>query len=346
MKQQNTFDTKTPRIHLIDYIRCILYLAIASFHFVSIVWVDRGYAFGGVTSYWWMTEQYARTFVYGGHIILTLTFALMGFRQDSNPKLKKILIGSALGAVLMSIADYPENNSFFIWDIYPLIFVGTSVLLIARRHFSFLAVLGFLLLQFKFWNFLEWTGSSVELKAAVVGDCLNDYGNWPLLPWVGLIWFSFGLGKWAYRFREKLQVLHSSEWILWVLIICFGVYNFNSYRYAPSNVKWACYVFRREPYEFLSQLFLYILLFRIALLNRVQKTFEKFFLSKWIEGLYFTRSFGLFYMTHYLLMSGTFFFFKDYFAEKELVSFAVFIFQLILAEILMRSVSTLLKNKV
>jgi uncharacterized membrane protein len=351
MNKENAFQINDRRIHLIDYIRCILYLAIASFHFVSIVWIDHGYYFSDTSVFWWGTEQYARTFVYAGQIILSLTFALMGFRKQSSAKLKRILIGSAVGAVLMAVADYPENNSFFIWDIYPLIFAGTAVLILAvkcgKKFVYALAVIGLILLHFSFWDYLPLENFSVEVRAALVGDCVRQFADWPLLPWIGLIWLSFGLGQLAFRYAQKLQQVHRNEWAVWAVILACGIYNFNSYRSTPTDVSWACFVFRRSPSEFLAILFLYLLLFRVALLSQVQLLFEGRRLSVFIQRLYFTRNFGLFYLAHYLLMAFSFQFFASYFANDALISFLVFIFLPVLTEIILRIVFSILsKNKV
>ena len=325
---------------MIDYIRCFLYLAIASFHFVSIVWIDKGYAFSSVTSLWNVTEQYARTFVYSGQIILALTFALMAFRADSAKKLKRIIMGSAVAAVLMAVADYPDNHSLFIWDIYPLVFAGALSLYLsikyAPRLLDPLAVVGLMLLQLSFWDILPFTNTSIEVRAALVGDCVQKFADWPLLPWLGLIWFSFGVGKVAYSHQQKLKAFHRIEIGPSLLILLLGIWHFNAYRNTPPDAGWACFVFRQAPEVFLSQLFLYLLLMRLSLLDSVQIFLENFRLTKNIQSLRFTRNFGLFYLVHYLLMAGAFYFFGKHFVNEPHISFAVFILLPVVAELALR----------
>jgi hypothetical protein len=328
-------------LHLLDYIRCILYLAIASFHFVSIVWIDKGYAFSSESWLWTITEQYARTFVYSGQIILCLTFALMAYRPESKPKLRRIILGSALGAVLMAVADFPDNQSLWIWDIYPLVLTGALTLYLTLRltpkAVYLLSAIGLTMLCFRFWELLPFENLGAELRYALVGDCTEHFADWPLLPWLGLIWFSFGIGRLGYVYRDTLKKFHRIEIAPAAAILVFGIWHFNSYRRTPTNVEWACFVFRRSPVEFLSQLFLYVFLFRLALLENIQLTLAKRSLTQKLGGLRFSTNFGLFYLVHYILMASAFYFVGTTFKDSALNSFFLFAALPVLAEFILRA---------
>ena len=339
------------RIHAIDFIRLFIYLAIASFHFQDIVWFNQGYIFSSNSLAWHLTEQYARTFSYGGQIVVLITFFLIGFRENTKQKLKSVLYGSLVASILMDFANYTKNGSLLIWDIYPLIFTGTLILLLSiyfSKNFSLvLGVLGILMLNIKFWEKLNNVELAFKLKIALVGDCNSLFADWPILPWIGLIWFSFALGQWCYSNLNScsLNTISKIEIFLWLIFLSFSVVFFNSYRNVPTNDNWACFVFRQEPYLFISQLILYIFLIRISLLKKINDIFSQFKISILVSRLQLSKNFGLFYLTHYLIIVLIYSLYKNLFSNNAIISFLIFIISFPLSEIILNKLITLLKNK-
>lgn len=342
-------ETTNKRIHLLDFIRLFVYLAIVSFHFQDIVWFDQGYFFANSSLIWHLTEQYARTFSYGGQIILLLTFFLIGFNNNTQTKLRNIIIGSFVASLLMDIANYTKNGAYFIWDIYPLIFVGTCliylVLKINKNLIPALGLLGLILINIKFWQFETNLNLNYKLQIALFGDCNTQFADWPIFPWIGLIWLSYAIGNWGYNNIGLIRKpLSKFEYVIWAILLIYSLLFFNSYRQVPTDDGWACFVFRQEPYKIISQLLLYIFLIRIAFISSINQFLARRSITQLLTRLELSKNFGIFYLTHYLTMVLTFYLLKNNFVNSAEISFVVMLSTLVLTEALIKSIRYLIKK--
>lgn len=337
------------RLHLVDYIRCMVYLAIASFHFTIMVRPTGEFIFSDVSVIWFGVQEYARHFVNGGQIILLLTFVLMGFNGSPEKKLKKILIGSFIAAFVMAVANFSESTLFWIWDIYPLIFLGALTLLVALwlspRAVFLLAVLGAAGLSIPVWDLLnQWQGP-LELRVMLVGDCRLNYADWPVLPWIGLIWLSFMIGDFFKKYRLKLRRLTQLDLLIGAGLLVFWMVFLNGYRTLNDVTEWSCFSFRRPPVYFWSQLLFYILLIRLALADPVQNFLTRFRFSHQIGQLFFSRSFGVYYIFHYMLTWCVAVGLLPHIRLGPVGLFLVFAALLVISEVFLSSVEKIIRSK-
>lgn len=129
-------------------------------------------------------------------------------------------------------------------------------------------------------------------------------GGWALLPWIGLIWFSFGLGKVCLQYRERLsEIPNRQEYIF----ICAAVFilapYWGAYHKTTIGYNFPCFVHRQNPLNFWSEMFFVFYLMRLSLVNQWNDLLGKNSFIKLLSNLYINKKFGLCYLIHLLILS-------------------------------------------
>lgn len=300
------------RFYGLDLIRSIAFLAIIVFHGTWSLWLDpSGPPDPFPTRIWRFFEFYARTFAFSGFTILFLTSFLVGFKENAYKKKYWLPFFLLLGWMFFSFCTFLKEKTYsFSWDIYPLLGIGflSGFILLKQSRILKLLILSLSLstLMIPIWELDIFYKAPVFLQRVLIGQCPEDYADWPLIPWISLIWLGLLLGQWTqeqsrkyswefFRFR-KLEIPLGI-----FILFCYWVHK-DTYFYTQLGDGWACYTFRQSPYKFWTHLLFWALCIRVSLNPSVQNFLSQFKFLRFISRLYINRYFFLSYLTHYLVL--------------------------------------------
>ncbi len=296
----------TDRIYGIDILRTLCFIAIIIFHSSWIIWLNpSGPPNPLPTSIWRFAEFYARALDFSGFSILFFTSFLIGYKENAYKKLYWLpffLIGSW---ILFSFCTFLKEKEFSLeWDIHPLIAVGmvTGQWILRRKKNLVFALISIAMLLCPFWKFSFFSVFPLPIKEILVGVCPQDYADWPLLPWVGLLWLGMLSGSFVKKNEPHFFYFHKFEPFFFTLI-CFYFWNFKDvYFQTKLGDGWSCYNFRQEPYVFWAHFLLWLALLRLCFYKNVQLFFARISFIRFLSTLEINRNFFLAYMLHYLVM--------------------------------------------
>ena len=291
----------------LDLIRINAFLAIIIYHATWIFWAHlpappRPFP----TIFWTIASSYARALSFSGFIVVFLSSLLYGQKQKSFSQ-KKWLVPFVLTAwivfcILLGVREHVEFQ--ISWDIYPLLLLGFSSgsLLIKYFNSKFGAIVSFILLLVPYWKLESYIKNNF-IQQVLVGSCPEDYADWPILPWIFLIWFGMFTGK---MLKEKYYWpswnINQKEAFFWLIPIFLMTYSYKTYYEVPLGNYWACYTFRQDFTKFTSHFLFFLFLIRSTLDSRVQIFLKKIPLCLKISILYSNRYFFLAYLLHYILL--------------------------------------------
>ena len=97
---------------------------------------------------------------------------------------------------------------FLVWDIYPLIFLGVLCASVAEKVnpkiILGMGLFGFAMLWIPFWDYRELFSMHTDARIVLgFADCETDVSEWPVFPWIGLIWLGYAVG---YSIRKMSAV--------------------------------------------------------------------------------------------------------------------------------------------
>ncbi len=299
----------TPSIvHGFDLLRSAVFLAIMIFHFSWALFAYDPYPRPDLTPNW-LTQPayyYAQMLTLGGHVILCLSSLLFGLRL--RPFAERMRTWLGLLAAWLAFAGFlhlREGGSFHLaWDVYPLVALGwsSSYLLIFRsRRAAFITLcFSLLLLSQSFWEWPLFTKLPLYGQEVLVGRCPEDYADWPVLPWIGLVWASVAVG-YLLRFVKDFS-LRARELPLWLGVVLVFCHYYEPHYYIDLGDAFACALFRRSLAVRGAQLALLALILRIALIPEVQGALQRRAFIRWLSTLACNRRFYLAYFIHYMLI--------------------------------------------
>ncbi len=275
-------------------------------------------------------------------IIISLISFLYGLKKVSNKRRKKLIILLPLGFIvlLFTQGDEPFKDLYTDWDIF--CFLAVSILsLYGLEKFKKLitpaAVIGFILLCVPLW---EWFPSEDSyLKNILVGNCAaNAPGNaFPIFPWIGLIWFCYGLGVWT----RKGSINYLSKWtkvesFIWLALFIVAFPQWGAYYSAPLGPGFFCFMLRQTPFIFWSHFIVILFLMRLSLVSTVNNFLAQLKICHWLRQLMWMRLFGICYVTHFIFIGLYYLFIPTRFNEIYCLTGAIQAF--VLTEISVRSV--------
>ncbi len=298
---------KQLRIHGLDLIRTLSFIAISQHHFSVKIWNLPAFSpFVNKIFAWRILEAYSRLISFSGHTVLLMSTALIAMTSRSHEKALK-MIPILLGLWLVSSAvDYSDDSLFFAWDIFPLIAVGLTLAVVfykyARGPGLLFPFVGFVFLCIPFWKIETLNSLPLFFRQMIVGDCSLDLSDWPILPWVGLVFLGYGLGEWIKSLGEKTLSFFKNEKLFWFLLLAWTPFFWGPYYSMVVGNRYSCEAMRQEPIVFFAHILPVMFLMRMSLLNQIRRRLEKSDLMAKISNLEINQNFGIAYFFHFFLI--------------------------------------------
>ncbi|MBP6217025.1 MAG: hypothetical protein KA436_00395 [Oligoflexales bacterium] len=297
------------QLHGFNIIRLLCFCALTTYH---VYWVLSSSVFNLPDNYpnlfIWLIEHYARSMCFSGFGIVVLSSFLLGRSKKSLRERRGLFIFLGLGwtlfSVLLSLRDQTEFH--LAWDVYPLFLLGISSAYLIFRNtcgvFPLCALTcSLMLLFFPIWDLSLFRRLPYYVQEVLIGRCPEDYADWPILPWISLIWLGFWWGR-LYRDRGLLSRFYPYELVLWLPGLLLFFQHKEAYYYTPIGEGWACHTFRQPPIAFLGHLSLWLLAIRLSCHEKVQSFLDKNRVVRMIGTLALSRYFFIAYLLHYLIL--------------------------------------------
>ncbi len=306
-----TIDRAAKRILGFDILRIVSMVAILSFHsnetvfYTDIPPVKDGFFFP-------LLYVIAPMIGFSGFTVAALSSFLYAIREPAARvwyRLFALLTGGI--AVLAWLAGEDRQAFVFEWDIYSYLLVTLAAIFAVRKSpmaIRTLGVVGFLLLLIPVWDL--WPVSVSENRLwiqALVGDCrIKGGGGWPVLPWSGLMWMFYAVGReWVLNtpLRERLQrKVGRGEILITVTVLAASIPFVGAFLVTPWGPGFGCFVFRQSPLIFWGHFIWVLLLMRISLVAGVNEWLAQKRWARWISSLEWSRHFGRCYLLHLLFL--------------------------------------------
>jgi hypothetical protein len=294
-----------------DLLKLASFIAIIIFHYQWVVWYTLDVpAF--ILDRWAgamlriPTEFYARCLSFSGFTIVFMA----GLNQGQTGKKlffrKYLFLFLVSGWLFFSFLIFGVKGFYLAWDVYPLLFLGLfSAHLIQGKNAVYrriFGVVGFLMLFVPFWELESKLNLSFELQHILVGNCKEDYADWPILPWIGLVWFGFCCGGELRALRargERFVKLQRKEGVCWFLALVVSINYFGPFYNIDLGKGYACAAFRFDWYIFWAHFIWPLFIFRISIDQSVQEKLLKSRVVNWLVSLSMVRNFWLAYIIHF-----------------------------------------------
>jgi len=342
--QVSSKEISSERVFGLDLVRTISFYTIAAHHFTVTLWKTPGnfspYRYS--STIWNLIEEEARLLSFSGHTVLFLTSLLIAYTAKNHEKALRIIPILLIMWFLSSLFDASSDSFFFAWDIFPLIAVGMGLsyffTLLFPKPISFwlLSVLGFLLMSVPFWRFQVLQQLPLYPRHILIGDCPNDLSDWPILPWVGLVLWGYGIGCLIKEYPTKLAQFSKKELYAWTLLLAWTPMYWGTYYKMLLGSHYSCESMRQEPVAFLAHLFGIMFILRLCFLQIVNNFFKRFSLARFISGLEININFGMAYFYHFILISMLIYIFNPTLAASPWFSAFISFLLLPLTEISLR----------
>lgn len=295
------------RVYGFDLIRTISFFAITTHHFTTKLWSLPYFSPYSEVSYLWnILSRNAHFFAFSGQTILFLTTFLISFTAKKDEKAIIMIPIMLIVWTVSCLVDYSPDSFFFSWDIFSLIALGLAgCVLFAKmttRYFWILPAIGILILCFPFWDYASLNDLSLYPRHVVIGDCASDYSDWPILPWIGLIFLGYGLGRWVRTIPTRVSQFTKQETAFWLGILSWTPLYWGVYYRMPLGTRYSCEGMRQEPIVFIAHLLAITFVMRLCLLSSVNDFIKSTLALKWFSGLEINRNFGIAYFFHFLLI--------------------------------------------
>lgn len=332
------------RYHGIDVVRLLSFIAIAIHHFVWVIWYSAPPEEATHAGWFWVSA-YARSISFSGHTILFLSCYLIAKAETRVSKTWKVVGLVAFGWFLFCLFEWGQNPVFWIWDIYPLIVIGLATALMFRQISTKLVyaagLVGFLMTWIEFWNWPVFESLPLQWRHWLVGDCRVDLADWPILPWIGILWMPYAIGTWdrqlGSRTASHFSLWRKWEWALWPVLLVGALPRLGAFYNITLGPDFACFSFRQTPLVFWSHFVYVVFLLRISLLDRVEVWLAKWSLVRAIGNLRISQAFGIAYLIHYTLIEMIRFYFGKPLAASSNMMLVTLVFILPLTELLVRA---------
>lgn len=299
----------TPRIFGLDIIRTLSFFTIASHHFtLALFEVPAVFSpFYNSSTVWKWIEVEARLLSFSGQTILFLTSVLISYTAKNHEKaLRLIPIMLALW-VLSCYFDATPDSYFFAWDIFPLIALGLAGCYLITRVFPtrpwVLPLSGLILLSIPFWQFPSLQALDLYPRHILIGDCEEELSDWPVLPWVGLVFFGYGIGSMVKPHSTRLARFIKGEHYFWIPLLLWTPLFWGTYYHMRIGTDFSCDSMRREPIAFLAHLFGILFVVRLCFLSAVNDYLKQNRFAQFLSRLEINVNFGIAYFYHFLLIS-------------------------------------------
>jgi hypothetical protein len=295
------------RILGLDIIRFLSFIAIAVHHFDSELWYSHDSSPFIETFWYWKTiGTYSKLITFSGQTILFLTSFLIAMTAKAHEKAIKIVPLMLVAWFIFSLIALGDAPFLLTWDIFPLIALGFSLVWLCYKYLpsisEYVPFLGFFLLLIPFWKSDYLNSLPLLYKHILVGDCQKDIADWPVLPWIGLIFLGYGLGFHAKNHFVKLKKIIKKEAWLWGILLIWNPLFWGKYYSITLGDRFACDVLTQEPIVFMAHLLPVAFLMRLSLLDSVQGRLQKNSFCLKLSRLQLNKKFGIAYFVHFIII--------------------------------------------
>lgn len=294
-----------------DLVKFFSFIAIIIFHFQWIVWYTYDVP-EYILNYWYgaalriPTEFYARLLSFSGFTIVFMAGLNQGQTAKNLAYNRNLFLFLLMGWIVFSLLIFGVDNFHLAWDVYPLLFVGLLSANVlqgsSELNRRMIGIFGFIMLFVPFWVFESNFADQFELQHILVGNCEKDFADWPVLPWIGLIWFGYFCGGELRRLRQSNKYffkLKKLELTVWLILLGLSTHYFGAFYNVNLGEGFACAIFRFPWFIFWSHFIWPIFALRISLDLRVQKFIQSRKILMWIVSLRMVRKFWLAYIIHF-----------------------------------------------
>lgn len=302
-------ENKPQRIHGFDLIRLVSFFAIATFHVSLIHYYTKDIEIAAESPIIRATEQISRVLSFSGFTIIFLTSILTALSGSAISKRIRLYAFLCIGWIIFSGLMSGSSAYFLVWDIYPLIFLGVLCISIIEKLrpklVTVLGLLGFAMLWIPFWNYRELISMPTDLRVVLgFADCQTDVSEWPIFPWVGLVWVGYAIG---YGIRQlpidRRDSTFSFTWkeaIIWLVFLGAGSTQWGAFYRIGLGEFFACEAYRQPPLIWWGHFIFVLFAIRVSLIPNVQSWMSNQRFFCWISSLAISRKFWLAYITNYL----------------------------------------------
>lgn len=333
------------RILLLDFLRIFSVLIIAPYYLndFSLYAPLKGSAFAFVNFILYAIKFFA----FSGFVLVFLVFFIMGLKKNTK-NLSFTWSYLFLGFCSLSLfAGYSFFQWSFHWDTYHFVALSFVILLIIN-FFSVSpkkqVIFGALLLCIPFWNFSIFYSNSI-LQEAIIGVCGSGIsrGTWPLLPWLGLVFFANGLGA-LYRINQKaLSQISRHQFIFWIALTTGCLFFWGAYSKMSYGPEANCFIHRQSPWIFWVHFIVFLFFVRLAFLQKVQCFLQNYRCPAVIAKLSWSTHFGFSFIVFLLInaLFGEYFYFL---LEKDNLYLLLFSWSAVVLTHFIVKISLLLKK--
>jgi len=298
------------RYYGIDMLRLWSFIPILAFHGQSFIWDANNVPLSGAVPALALFEYLCRLLSFSGFTIVGLTGFLMGLNVRRSVQRLKLFALLLVAWIIFCLLSMAFRQQFEVdWDVYPLVILGVLSAGLFTEKFSrlgsgIIACLGFCLLWIPFWKLAGHFdfGSNIN-NVLGIAVCSEEIAEWPVFPWIGLVWFGFGCGglvrKGLVSGSDKF-VFKRRELLFWLCLLVVSFPHLGKMAAVPFGEEWGCAIYRFEPEVFWSHLVWPMFFVRLALCPRWNSIFKKSFFCRYVSDLAISRYFGLAYFIGFL----------------------------------------------
>ena len=264
----------------IDIIRLVSFTAIVIFHSSLFYFHLPSNPFLEDSLIIWGLDTFARSIAFSGFTIVLVSSFLVSFAKPSGTNWLGLFIALIIGELVLSF--FTNSPLWLAWDVYSVYLFGMMTFFGFSAIPRFWGALGFSLLWIPFWSFTELRPYlSAELQTVLgIWPCESQgIAEWPLLPWVGLVWFGSWLGYETRRLRESqskhVHHIGRLELITWIAILTVASSQRGGYFNIRLGGLFSCDAYRQAPQVFWSHMAGVLFLLRLSFDQRVQNFLMK-----------------------------------------------------------------------
>lgn len=327
------------RFYGLDFIKYWAFIAIILYHYSSVIWADYDemFFFKNQSWIWQAVDVYVRALSNSGQTIVAVTAFLTGY-HGTKIRTRWFLAFLVVGIVIFPLIEKRDpDEPLFDWDIYGLILVGFLAFRVVARWpkktLLWLLPVFLAIASVPFWRFGWFQSWPLFIRSALVGDCVQAGGQWPLMPWLFFMLAFMICGRLlALREAPSPELKFSWGWVaLWVAILAIAAPYMGVYFEHEYNYKTHCYLQTADPLRFWAHFTPVLFLGHLSLMDKVNQ-FLRPYLS-WMQKSQVVSALWLPYFFEYLFSNIFEAWFGPYLRSTALRCFAGVVIIYILCEV-------------
>jgi hypothetical protein len=295
------------RYHGLDVIRLAFFAAIAIFHISYIHYFTPAIRIAEESWLLGILEKYARSLSFSGFAILFLTSLLTAYSGQGLAKRTRLFTFLAFG--WLAFSALMSGDFLLTWDIYPLISFGILISTVAETVAPslsyFLGALGVALLTVPVWTLSRWITLSPDMAAILgFGPCPRGTVEWPILPWMGLLWMGYACGQLVRDIHQKGRLtalsISKKEFFVWGALLVGSLPQWGAFYKIRLGAHFICDAYRQPPLVWWSHMLWVFFFIRLSFDPRAENFLSSKRSIQAISNLAISRKFWVAYIASYL----------------------------------------------